>query len=270
MISRSTIQWVRSLRDKRCRDAERLFVAEGPKVVGDLLKAGLQPEAIFVQNDTLHTLQDVVAVSRSSDVQTPPRSPSPILTTSEELCRLSALRTPQGVVAIFRTPQSSLTPPTDMALLLDGVQDPGNVGTIIRLADWFSIDHIYLTLNCADPWGGKCVQAGMGSHGRVHIHFIHDTLAFATDMLAKDIPLCGCTLDGENLYALRRPLPTDQPMLLVVGSEGQGISPTLLPLLTRRITIPRLRQGDGPDSLNAAVATAIICSELCRQSGCSQ
>ena len=238
MISKNQIKLIRSLEMKKNRKSEQLFVAEGPKVVGDLLKAGFLPHSIFSTSLWPNSQQ----------------------ITEEELRRISFLQHPQEVLAIFRMPEAtgSLPLPTSLALALDGVQDPGNVGTIIRIADWFGIDTIYCSHDTADVYNPKVVQATMGSIAHVHIIYC-DLLELFRQV---SCPVYGTLLDGTNIY--EQELSTDG--IIVMGNEGNGISQAVRDYITHRLLIPNYNTGDHTaESLNVAIATAITCAEFRRR-----
>lgn len=240
MISKNQIKLIRSLETKKSRKSERLFVAEGPKVVGDLLQAGFLPHSVFSTS------------SRPDSQQI----------TEEELKRISFLQHPQEVLALFHIPETtgSLPLPTSLALALDGVQDPGNVGTIIRIADWFGIDTVYCSPDTADVYNPKVVQATMGSIA--HVHIIYCDLLQLFDTLPDDYPVYGTLLDGNDIYQQ----PLSPKGIIVMGNEGNGISEAVRQRVTHRLLIPNFHQGDSAESLNVAIATAITCSEFRRRS----
>ena len=238
MLSKNQLKLVRSLELKKNRKREGLFVAEGPKVVGDLLRAGYQ----------LHSLY---ATREQAGAQ---------LVTEEELRRLSFLQHPQEMLAVFQIPATShLSPLTShLSLALDGVQDPGNLGTIIRIADWFGIQTIYCSEDTADCYNPKVVQATMGSLAHVHIYY--------TDLEAllqgAHCPIYGTLLDGQNIYEQQ----LSDEGIIVMGNEGNGISPAIRQLVTHKLLIPNYNtSGATAESLNVAIATAITCAEFRRQ-----
>ena len=249
MISKNQIKLIRSLELKKNRRRENLFVAEGPKVVGDLLQAGYIPHSIF-----------------STTVQ-----PDAQLITDEELRRISFLQHPQEVLALFEIPtansprNATLSPreqltanSQQLSLALDGVQDPGNVGTIIRIADWFGIDTIYCSPDTADVYNPKVVQATMGSIAHVHIIYCDLLELFAH----CQCPVYGTLLDGKNIY--EQPLSADG--IIVMGNEGNGISEAVRQHITHRLLIPNYHTGEHTaESLNVAIATAITCAEFKRR-----
>ncbi len=249
MISKNQIKFIRQLEMKKYRNRERLFVAEGPKVVGDLLRK-YGAKAIYATEEW----------SPSADV-----SLSLVeWITDDELHRISFLQHPQQVLALFPIPESDsslalshLT--SSLSLALDGIQDPGNLGTIIRIADWFGIDTIYCSEDTADAYNPKVVQATMGSLARVNIIYI--SLESLLDNLPDDFPVYGTILDGDDIYQQ----PLSQNGIIVMGNEGNGISQEIRTKVNRRLLIPRFRTGDSAESLNVAIATAITCSEFRRR-----
>lgn len=236
MISKNQLKAVRQLEMKKYRTREGLFVAEGPKVVGDLLRCGFRPAMLFATPEW-----------NGSDAQ---------LVTDDELRKLSFLQHPQQVLAVFPIPDvQPAAQKSQLALVLDGVQDPGNLGTIIRIADWFGIATIFCSEDTADAWNPKVVQATMGSIARVQIVYCD------LQQLLKDttLPVYGTLLDGNNIY--EQELKPEG--YIVMGNEGNGISAPIRQLVTHRLLIPSFRPG--AESLNVAIATAITCSEFRRR-----
>lgn len=237
MISKNQIKFVRQLEQKKYRKKEGLFVAEGPKVVGDLLRAGFKAHTIFATSEWESQGQTFQEVS------------------DEELRRVSFLQHPQRVLALFFIPTESIPSVSSLSLALDDVQDPGNLGTIIRIADWFGIDTIYCSENTADAWSPKVVQATMGSIARVNI--IYTDLQ---ELISKaQVPVYGTLLDGQDIYTQG----LSKEGIIVMGNEGNGISAPIRKLINRRLLIPQFHEG--PESLNVAIATAITCSEFRRR-----
>lgn len=237
MISKNQQKLIRGLELKKFRRREQLFVAEGPKVVGDLLKAGYTPQALFSTTE----------------------QPGAQLVTEDELRRISFLQHPQQVLALFPLPEPELEQPQpgSLYLALDGVQDPGNLGTIIRLADWFGIGTIYCSEDTADAWAPKVVQATMGSIARVKV--IYTNLGELLDNTT--LPVYGTLLDGNDIY--QEKLTAEG--IIVMGNEGNGISADIRQKVNRRLLIPSFHRGDTAESLNVAIATAITCSEFRRR-----
>ena len=240
MITKAQQKLIRSLEQKKYREREGLFVAEGPKVVGDLLEAGFEAVMTF-------------------------RTPDDI--TEEELQRISFLQHPQEVLAVMEIPETARQPLSEadaalpsskLCLALDGVQDPGNVGTILRIADWFGIDTIFCSPDTADVYAPKVVQATMGS--LAHVKFIY------TDLIAllqgADYPVYGTLLDGQDIYD--EELSTNG--IIVMGNEGNGISQEVRQLVSHRLLIPNYHtDSHTAESLNVAIATAITCAEFRRR-----
>ena len=247
MISKNKIKYIRSLELKKNRNKEGKFVAEGFKVVDDLL--ALQPaDLIVATQEWLHGkhLADQTEV---------------IEVTEEELKKVSFLQHPQQVLAVFKQATSGdySINTSELSLALDGVQDPGNLGTIIRIADWFGITHIYCSQDTADVYNPKVVQATMGSIARVKVEY--GNLLALVESLPADVLVYGTLLDGDNIYQQQ----LENRGLIVMGNEGKGISPALAKKVNRRLLIPNFPEGRATaDSLNVAIATAITCSEFRR------
>lgn len=246
------MKFVHSLEQKKIRYQERLFVAEGPKVVSDLLQVSaprfiIATEAWLRDEAGIRDLQDTTVVE----------------TTDEELRKASFLQHPQQVLGVFPMMDDqaeACVPDTQLSLALDGVQDPGNLGTIIRIADWFGIEHIFCSQSTADLYNPKVVQATMGSIARVKV--CYTDLVRLIDRLPRDYPVYGTLLDGADLYAQ----PLTPHGLIVMGNEGNGISPEVARKVSHRLLIPNYPAGrPTADSLNVAIATAITCAEFRRR-----
>ena len=255
MISKNKIKYIRSLELKKNRNKEGKFVAEGFKVVDDLL--ALQPADLIVATSEWLKGKHLAAQTEVIEV------------TEEELKKVSFLQHPQQVLAVFRTNEEaddkeknfgfSKINTSELNLALDGVQDPGNLGTIIRIADWFGITHIYCSQDTADVYNPKVVQATMGSIARVKVEY--GNLLGLVESLPADVPVYGTLLDGDNIYQQQ----LENRGLIVMGNEGKGISPALAKKVNRRLLIPNFPEGRATaDSLNVAIATAITCSEFRR------
>ena len=259
MISKAKQKLIHSLENKKGRRENGLFVAEGPKVVGDLLSRF--PVKLVVAIDewiqtNKHDLGDAEVIS----------------VTNDELRKASLLQHPQQVLALFELPKekaetedviSSILSDDDekLSLALDGVQDPGNLGTIIRVADWFGIEDIFCSENTVDAYSPKVIQATMGSIARVKVHYTN--LEQLIHSLPNEYPVYGTLLDGEDIYSQK----LTRGGLIVMGNEGNGISPAIRPLVNHRLLIPNYpKERSTADSLNVAIATAITCAEFRRQS----
>jgi TrmH family RNA methyltransferase len=245
MLTKSRIKYIQRLGQKKFRDAEGLFVAEGPKIVNELLK---------LRGYDLHSLYALPewAVGREGKGQS--GDDRKLNQVSETLLKeISFLSTPNQVLGIFRKPKY---PPAEtrgkISLALDHIQDPGNLGTIIRIADWFAVSSVFCSPECADAFGPKVVQATMGSICRVRIEYIN-LVNFLAGQSA--IPVYGAMVEGPP-FGTRGKIAEG---ILVIGNESRGISPALLPFIRYSISIPRK---GGAESLNAAVATGILLSHL--------
>lgn len=242
MLTRAEIQRLRSLREKRHREELGLFVVEGAKVVGELLAAGLTFPELFATPDWMAPAG--ATVQRISP---------------EEMAKVSHFPTPSEVLAVGRLERRALPAGglvRGLTLALDGVQDPGNVGTLIRIADWFAFDRVVLSPDCADLFHQKVINASMGSFARVTVHAVELPATLAEAAFAGT-PVIGCDLAGED-HALLPPL---RDAVVVIGSEGRGLSAPAAAQVTRRVTIPRLGRAE---SLNAAVAAGIVCAQIRR------
>lgn len=245
MISKNKIKLIRALETKKGRVKHGMFVAEGPKIVGDLLAAGFCLVELFDDED--------------------------------DIKKVSFLQHPQGKVGVFRLPDYVETAHDEretavdekcmpmlgeheLALALDGVQDPGNLGTIIRVADWFGIKRIFCSMDTADCWNPKVVQATMGSIARVQICYLN--LEDLINKLPSDYPVYGTLLDGDDIYTEK----LTHHGIIVMGNEGNGISAVIRKHVNRKLLIPNFSIGTTrAESLNVAVATAIVCSEFRRR-----
>ncbi len=240
-LTKSDLQRVRELRDKRRREAEGLYVVENAKVVTELLAAGQRFEAVYACVDFVAPAEGV-----------PIRRVSP-----DELARMSHLPTPSGVLAIGRIARPELAEGElrqGLTLALDGIQDPGNVGTLVRIADWFGCARVLLSPDCADLFSQKVINASMGSFARMRV-IVADLPAV---LAGAGAPVLVADLDGDDVQAI---CPHEHAVL-VIGSEGRGPSPEVRAMATRRVTIPR---HGAAESLNAAVAAGIVCAALRRR-----
>ena len=236
MLTKAELQRLRSLREKKHREALGLFVVEGEKVVGELLAAKF-------------SFAEIYATAAWSGAKTHEIFP-------DEMARASHFPAPSSVLAVGKISRAPLAPGAldrGLTLALDGVQDAGNVGTLLRTADWFAFDRVVLSPDCADLFHQKVINASMGSFARVRAHTADLTLAFEK----ISAPILGCDLTGDSVHAL----PPLRDAVIVIGSEGRGLSPAVKKLVTRSVTIPRLGQAE---SLNAAIAAAIVCDNLRR------
>ena len=245
MITKAEIQLVRSLADKRNRDELGLFVAEGEKLVEELRHSSLRVRQIYA----------LEGVMKGDDVQ---------VVTPKEMERLSMLKTANNSLAVVEQPRHKFNPATlaeNLVLALDDVQNPGNLGTIIRLADWFGISDILCSPATADCFNPKVVQATMGAILRVRVHYL-DLPTVLQEAKSQGVPIYGTFLDGENIYDRE----LDQRGVIVMGNEGKGISTGCAAAVTDRLFIPPYpADRDGSESLNVAIATAVTCAEFRHQ-----
>lgn len=243
MFVKSTVKYIQSLSHKKQRDADGLFVAEGPKLVEELLgSARIAPKEIFATSEwAAHHPKYKEFISVIDE---------------PNLARISSLSTPNQVLGVFHKPvfEQAFQAGHSLAILLDGIQDPGNLGTIIRTADWYGIDNIFCSQDCADQFNSKVVQSTMGSISRVQV--VYTDLTSLIDQFPGE-PVYAAMLDGKNLFDIK---PAAHGFL-VIGNESKGIRPALQVKATTIITIP----GKGrAESLNASVAAAIILSAWIR------
>lgn len=255
MIGKNRIKHIRQLAQKKHRDTEGLFLAEGAKVLRELLPL-LRCSLLCATPDFLDAcpsewLEPVEEV---------------IVITQRELEQMSQLKTPRHGLALFHMPLAvetkSLTAATEqqLVLALDGVQDPGNLGTIIRIADWWGIDHVVCSHDTADVFAPKVVQATMGAIARVKVSYVD--LPQWLSSLSNKVAVCGTFLDGDNIYAA--PLPHSG--VLVMGNEGKGISAAVEATVNHRLLIPSFpAHRPTSESLNVAIATAVAVAEFRRQ-----
>ncbi len=241
MLSKTKITFIRSLSDRKFRYEHRLFVCEGIKLVEELVNSGLEINEIFY---TEQTKIPFTALENSFQIS------------GKEMERISSLKTPPGILALAKIPDyTTKLANSGLILVLDGISDPGNVGTIIRTGAWFGVQQTGFLPGCADPYNQKCIQASMGAIFRMTFCDV------SIDML-KDhsLPKTGLVLKGDNIYES----DIDSNNILITGSESHGISTPVLGICSQKVTIPG--RGD-TESLNAAIATGIALGEITRKAG---
>jgi RNA methyltransferase, TrmH family len=246
MLTKAELQRLRALREKKHREAQGCFVVEGEKVVGELIAAGFPLLEIYA-TDAWHG-------PTASDKNAPP-FPT-VAVTPDEMARISHFPTPSPVLAVGAVNRPQLVSGAlahGLTLALDGVQDAGNVGTLLRIADWFGFARVLLSPDSADLFHQKVINASMGSFVRVVVHAADLADALATVPL--QVPIIGCDLAGRDVQEL---MPCTDAVV-VIGSEGRGLSDAVIKRVTDRVTIPRF---GGAESLNAAVAAGIVCAQL--------
>jgi len=255
MLTKNRIKQLQSLRDSKERQLQGRFLVEGPKWVQEVIDSSLFTEEVYGTADWMINNAEGL---KAKDIPA-------TLVNIEELRKISSQINPNAVLAVVRIPEAK--PDADgflngLTLVLDGIQDPGNLGTIIRIADWFGIHQLICSPDCVDVYNPKVVQASMGSVIRVGV-FYQDLPAFLAE-LPKELNVYGAVLDGNNI--IKETLT--QQGIIIIGNESKGISPAVMPFVNKRILIPSFSSttsdGGKAESLNASVATALICYEFRR------
>lgn len=251
MLSKSKIKLIKSLEKKKSRVETGCFLAEGNKLVDDLL-GSFTCEYLLAEKNWLES-HEKIEVGEIIEAG------------HEEIRQASLLKNPQEVLAVFKIPSYPLDPnriKSELTLALDDVQDPGNLGTIVRLSDWFGIQNIICSKGTADLYNPKTVQATMGAIGRVKVHYT-DLPVFFKRISGSGLPVYGTFLHGNNIYEEN----LSPNGIVVMGNEGNGISPEVEKYIKKRLFIPAFPQGKNEmESLNVAIAAAITCAEFRRQS----
>jgi TrmH family RNA methyltransferase len=241
MLSNAQLKLVKSLHQKKNREQMHLFVAEGKKMVDELLDSRIEVLHVYGSGNYFGNKPFTKI-------------------TDEEMKKISALTSPQNILAVCRIPVENIVHTDlnkELVLVLDDIRDPGNLGTIIRIADWFGIQSIFCTSECVDAYNPKAVQASMGSIARVNLDY-KNLRNILQECKEKQIPIYGAKLDGANI--LNEQLTSSG--VLIIGNESTGISAELSTYITNAIKIPSFSAG--AESLNAAMATAILCAEFRR------
>ncbi len=240
MVSKNQIKRITSLQQKKFRKLEQLFVVEGVKGVQELLDSNVELVELYTTNTQLFAID-------SSKVHA---------ITSTDLQKISALTTPNTCLALFKIPEGKTFEENGLIVAVDDVRDPGNLGTIIRLCDWFGIKTLYCSEESVDVYNPKVVQATMGSISRVNV--VYGDLS--TFLSKTKLPIFGTFMDGKNIY--KELLPSEG--IIVMGNEANGISKSIEKLVNHRIAIPRFGDLQATESLNVATATAVVLSEFKR------
>lgn len=238
-LSKNQLKLITSLNQKKYRMAHHLFVAEGTKIVAEFLNSNFELEQLFCIDNAIY--KNVEKVTKISET---------------ELKKISALVTPNNVLALFKIPSTTASIKSGLIVALDEINDPGNLGAIIRLCDWFGVDQLICSPNTADCFNPKVVQSAMGSLARVSIIYAELEEYLQQTNLKK----YAAVMDGENVYKINLP----KNAVLVMGNEANGIRESILKLLTNTISIPRFGVLKQTESLNVATATAILLSEFRR------
>ena len=238
MLSKNQQKIIQKLQQKKYRNELGLFVVEGKKGILEFVQAGFKVEAIFATSLFSEQLNKFPLT----------------LISKEELSKISTLKNPDEGVAIFHQPKRKGILQEGLILALNNIQDPGNLGTLIRLCDWFGIETLLCSEQTVDCYNPKVVQASMGSLSRVEVHY----LPLAGFLVTCDLPVYVATLEGENLYTTTFP----EDCVIVLGNEANGVSPEVTALANGAITIPRFGRRQQAESLNVAMAGAIIMSQV--------
>jgi TrmH family RNA methyltransferase len=258
MVSKSLIKLIKSLKYNKFRELNGLFVAEGEKIVNDLITTSNNISSLF----KIHSILAISGWLKKNKALSG-KEYDFIEITEDELKQISLLTTPNKVLALVKIPDYSLEDnfaENNLSLIFDDIQDPGNLGTIIRVAHWFGINNIICSENSADLYNPKTIQSTMGSLWSVKV-FYKQLKPFLRHYFENtDVPVIGTFLSGSNIYSI----PAVQSGLIVLGNEAHGISKELEPYIRSRIYIPPFSEKNRPDSINVAQAAAIICSELRR------
>lgn len=242
MISKNQIKLITSLQQKKQRISHQLFFAEGIKVIQELLDSNFELVNLYT------TQNDFNEVAESKKV----------LIEESDLKKITALSSPNSCLAIFKIPSEKKIIESGLILALDAVRDPGNLGTILRLCDWFGINQLICSKDAVDIYNPKVVQATMGSIARVNVNYIN----LEQYLAETNLPVFGTFMNGDNIYKTQLP----QEGIIVMGNEANGISIGIEKLISNRLTIPRFGMLQKTESLNVATATAIVLSEFRRLS----
>ncbi|HSN50237.1 MAG TPA: RNA methyltransferase [Bacteroidales bacterium] len=254
MLSKNRINSIISLQNKKQRDLQRIFIAEGSKLVFDLLKSRFTIRELFIIPEKTGDIRSVIYSSRAGITEV----------TEAEMTRITSLTSPSPILAIVEMAESAPLPspgPEDLILALDDIRDPGNMGTIVRIADWFGISAVICSETCVDLYNPKVVQSSMGSIARVTVY--HTNLPDFLAGVPDGTTIYGAFMEGENMYQAE----LKQSGIIIIGNEARGISPEVAAQVTDKISIPAapIIASDRAESLNASVATAIICAEFRRR-----
>jgi len=240
MVSKNQIKLITSLQQKKYRIINQLFFAEGVKVIQELLRSNFELEHLYT---TQYDFEEVLESKKS-------------LIHENDLKKISVLTTPNSCLAVFKIPEEKPIITSGLIIALDDVRDPGNIGTILRLCDWFGIKQVICSKETVDIYNPKVVQATMGSITRVNVSYV-DLAEYITQ---TNLPVFGTFMDGDNIYKTNLP----QEAIVVMGNEANGISEAIEEITQSRLSIPRFGDLQQAESLNVATATGIILSEFKR------
>lgn len=238
-LSKNQLKLITSLQQKKYRTKYSLFIAEGTKVVNEFLNSSFELDQLFCVDDSAY--ENIERINLVSEL---------------ELKKISSLKTPNNVLGLFKIPTEEALKTEGLILVLDEINDPGNLGTIIRLCDWFGVDQLVCSKNTVDCYNSKVVMASMGSLTRVSI--VYTDLSYYIESI--DLPKYATLMNGDNVYKTKLP----SQAVLVMGNEANGISPAIQKQLNQAISIPRYGEFQQTESLNVATATAVLLSEFKR------
>ncbi len=243
MLSKAQNKYIRSLSQQKYRKEHNVFIAEGDKIAAEWLESSNKLQMIVCLQEW--AAEHEVLITRHPEAEL-------IVVDPNVLESVSTLQTPNKVLLVVHMPVFDMPVlNAEWGIALDGIQDPGNLGTIMRIADWYGINHIFCSPECVDMYNPKVVQSSMGAHLRVKVHYT-DLLGYLSQI---NMPVLAAALEGENVYSL----PKYPAAVLVIGNESKGISGRIMNIATTKVTIPRT---GGAESLNAAVSTGILCALL--------
>ena len=240
MFSKSQIKLITSLAQKKYRNKHKLFLAEGYKVISELLDSSLNLHALYTTEDIFDAESEKTFFVNEADLK-----------------KISQLKTPQKALGVFLIPEEEQVETSGLTVALDGIRDPGNLGTIIRLCDWFGVERLICSLDTVDCYNPKVVQATMGSIARIKVSY----LDLPTYLKNQTLSIFGAFMEGSNIYT--EDLPASG--ILILGNEANGISGEIETLINKKITIPRFGKFQETESLNVAAATSILLSEFRRR-----
>jgi len=260
MISKNKIKFINSLKKKKYREIHRVFFAEGEKLADELIKSNIKITEIFATKNWLDENYNKLQNLKIEITEI----------TENELESISSLTTPNKVFVLAEQPEydyKSEAIETKLSILLDNISDPGNLGTIIRIADWFGIETIFCTPESVDLYNPKVVQSTMGAICRIKVYYTDFPQLIEEYRGIKDFNVYGTLLDGENIYNEN----LSQKGFIIMGSESHGISEKIRPLINKKLFIPNFSSGKATsESLNISIATGIVCSEFRRRSDYSK
>ena len=254
MLSKNRLRFIVSLQKRKIRDKEKLFVIEGDKLVKEFLNSGMKVVSLIAKPEFIGSLSKEI---RAKVAEVEPVS-------YEELKQISSLKTPHNAVALIEMPvieTNLILVLKELCVALDFIQDPGNLGTIIRAASWFGIKNIVCSEDCVDVYNPKVVQATMGAILNVKVHY-QDLKKLLSAALDRGTPVYGTMLEGESIYEHK----LNKNGVILLGNESNGISEDLIPFVTTRLMIPKFTSAKhGIDSLNVGMAASVIFSEFARR-----